>query len=254
MKKYEYTNTMDYIFDATRSGSKYSMDNGNTWKNHGEWCESVAKFHRGLDYLVNPATSYDEGSDIEELNASVKSSNASLASVYGNSKEQIINKYFENVHSTLWIFVTNVGEEIIEYHMNAEEFRTFLENWATTAVESKTHFTKVRLKKVSGIMIKWLEEQVAQKKVKTFFYKPLDKIQVFLYNKDKIKKERKRKMTQREMMIYEQIVEQEIATAEEINLVTAINGMTEETLNDIIYARTGYHTLEQYFDAEEEDF
>lgn len=61
-------------------------------------------------------------------------------------------------------------------------------------------------------------------------------------------------MTQREMMIYEQIVEQEIATTEEINLVTAINGMTEETLNDIIYARTGYHTLEQYFDAEEEDF
>ena len=33
MKKYEYTNTMNYIFDANRRGSKYSMDNGETFKN-----------------------------------------------------------------------------------------------------------------------------------------------------------------------------------------------------------------------------
>ena len=136
MKKYEYTNTMPYIFESERKGSKFSMDGGNTYKNHGEWCESVAKFHRGLEYLVNPATSYDTGSDIEEINASVKSSNASLACLYGNTKEQIIEEYFKNVHSTLWIFVTDSDEQITEYHMNAEEFREFLNEWATTAVEN----------------------------------------------------------------------------------------------------------------------
>lgn len=161
MKKYEYTNTMEYIFDNSRRGSKYSIDNGESFKNHGEFLESVAKFHRGLEYLVNPATSYDTGSDIEEMNASVKSSNASLACIYGNSKEQIIEEYFKNVHSTLWIFMIDVDEQIIEYHMNAEEFKIFLKEWANTAVESGSHLTKVRIKKVSGKMVKWLEERVA---------------------------------------------------------------------------------------------
>lgn len=160
MKRIEYTNTMSHIYNSERRGSKYSMDGGDTWKNHGEYLESVAKFHRGLEYLVNPATSYDTGSDIEEMNASVKSSNASLACIYGNTKEQIIEEYFKNVHSTLWIFMVDVDEQIIEYHMNAEEFREFLEEWATTAVESGTHLTKVRIKKVSGKMLHWLEERV----------------------------------------------------------------------------------------------
>lgn len=161
MKKCEYTNTMNYIFDNERRGSKYSMDNGNSFKNHGEFLESVAKFHRGLEYLVNPATSYDIGSDIEEMNASVKSSNASLACIYGNTKEQIIEEYFKNVHSTLWIYMVDMGEQITEYHMNAKEFKEFLNEWATTAVESGTHLTKVRIKKTSGKMVKWLEERIA---------------------------------------------------------------------------------------------
>lgn len=161
MKKYEYTNTMSYIYDGERKGSKYSMDGGITFKNHGEFLESVAKFHRGLEYLVNPATSYDTGSDIEEMDASVKSSNASLACLYGNSKEQIIEEYFKNVHSTLWLFIVDIDEQITEYHMNADEFRIFLDEWATTAVESGSHLTKVRIKKTSGKMVKWLEERVA---------------------------------------------------------------------------------------------
>ena len=89
-----------------------------------------------------------------------KSSGASLACVYGNTKEQIIEEYFENVHSILWLFVVNVDEEIIEYHMNAEEFREFLEEWATTAKESGSHLTKVRIKKTSGKMLRWLEARV----------------------------------------------------------------------------------------------
>lgn len=153
-----YTNTMPYEYDATHSGAHYLI--GGKYKNNGEFAESVAKYHRDLDYLVNPATSYDNGSDIESLNASVKSSGASLARLYGNSKEEIIKTYFANVHSTLWIYVTKVDEEITEYHMNAEEFNEFLTEWGETAKESGTHLTKVRLKKESKKMLRWLEARV----------------------------------------------------------------------------------------------
>jgi len=41
-----------------------------------------------------------------------------------------------------------------------------------------------------------------------------------------------------------------IATKEEINLVTNINGYTAKTLNDILYTRTGYRNIEQLMDEE----
>ena len=50
--------------------------------------------------------------------------------------------------------------------------------------------------------------------------------------------------------IYNFIVELEIATEQEIDLVTSIVGYNVETLNDIIYARSGYHDMEQYCDCE----
>ena len=36
-----------------------------------------------------------------------------------------------------------------------------------------------------------------------------------------------------------------IATDEEIQLVTDINGYKESTLEDILYVRTGYHNFDQ---------
>ena len=42
------------------------------------------------------------------------------------------------------------------------------------------------------------------------------------------------------------LVEYEIATEDEIRLVTDINGYNEETLNDILYARTGNRNVEQF--------
>lgn len=49
------------------------------------------------------------------------------------------------------------------------------------------------------------------------------------------------------------IVDEGIATEAELQLVTCINGYTEETLNDVIDVRTGYHTIEQYLDCNEID-
>jgi len=43
-----------------------------------------------------------------------------------------------------------------------------------------------------------------------------------------------------------QIIDYSIATDEEIELVTSLNGYTGETLDDIVYVRTGYQDLEEF--------
>ena len=48
--------------------------------------------------------------------------------------------------------------------------------------------------------------------------------------------------------IWDIILETEIATKDELILVTNINGYSIETLNDVIYARTGYRNIEQLVD------
>ena len=45
--------------------------------------------------------------------------------------------------------------------------------------------------------------------------------------------------------VWELLVDMGIATDEELQLVTSINGYTIDTLNDVIYVRTGYHDIEQ---------
>jgi hypothetical protein len=52
---------------------------------------------------------------------------------------------------------------------------------------------------------------------------------------------------------WEVFTERGIATSDEINLVTDICGCTIEAMCDILYARTGYRNLEQYFESEGEE-
>lgn len=44
---------------------------------------------------------------------------------------------------------------------------------------------------------------------------------------------------------WDYLVKNGIATENELQLITCINGYNLETLNDVIYARTGYHDLKQ---------
>lgn len=50
--------------------------------------------------------------------------------------------------------------------------------------------------------------------------------------------------------IWDKILNYNIATEEELQLVTTINGYNIEALNDIIEVRTGYHDIEQYEECE----
>lgn len=48
-----------------------------------------------------------------------------------------------------------------------------------------------------------------------------------------------------ESMLWDFIIDNNIATESELQLVTYINGWTEETMNDVIYAKIGLRNYEQ---------
>ena len=50
--------------------------------------------------------------------------------------------------------------------------------------------------------------------------------------------------------IHDFIIDFGIATEKEVSLVTSINGYNEDSLNSILYARTGYRSWSQYEDCE----
>lgn len=52
--------------------------------------------------------------------------------------------------------------------------------------------------------------------------------------------------------IWDTLVELGIATTEEIGLAVALCGTTEETLNRVLYIRTGYQNIDQFLDEEED--
>lgn len=53
--------------------------------------------------------------------------------------------------------------------------------------------------------------------------------------------------------LWDYLIEQCVATEDELQLITNINGFSVETLNDVIYARTGYRDYYQLADIEEEE-
>jgi hypothetical protein len=53
--------------------------------------------------------------------------------------------------------------------------------------------------------------------------------------------------------IWDYLLYNAVATEEELQLVTSINGYTEDTLNDVLYVRTGYRNINQEEDEDEEE-
>ena len=61
-------------------------------------------------------------------------------------------------------------------------------------------------------------------------------------------------MTQNEMMKYDQMVELEIATAEELNLArNLMSGSWNDVLDAVCFVRTGYRTWESFIENEMEE-
>lgn len=53
--------------------------------------------------------------------------------------------------------------------------------------------------------------------------------------------------------IWDIIIEHNLATTEELQLVAQINGYSKQSLDDVVYARTGYNDIAQYLDEDEDE-
>lgn len=51
--------------------------------------------------------------------------------------------------------------------------------------------------------------------------------------------------------IWDYLVNNGIATDDELQLITSINGYNIDTLNDVIYVRTGYRDIETLLEEDE---
>lgn len=61
-------------------------------------------------------------------------------------------------------------------------------------------------------------------------------------------------MTTEEMIMYDQLVDMGIATTDELNLArNLMSGEWMEVLNAVLFVRTGYRTMAQMMEAEEEE-
>ena len=47
---------------------------------------------------------------------------------------------------------------------------------------------------------------------------------------------------------WDMLIDFGIATEDELNLITSINGYNEDTLSDVLYVRTGYRDFDQFTD------
>ena len=156
MKKEVYAVNMEYTFNPAHKGANYTFDNGVHWVNNGEFCETICKSVLGFSAKKDANTPYDKGSDIEGLNASVKSSRFTLVNMrLADTFEESVTKYFQTVHSSLWIYVMIVDDEVNLYYMNKEEFNEFLHMFS-----GLNERQVIRAKATSGKMIAWLENKL----------------------------------------------------------------------------------------------
>lgn len=62
-------------------------------------------------------------------------------------------------------------------------------------------------------------------------------------------------MTNEEMHLYDYLVETDIATPNELNLARhLVSGSWQTVLETVLFVRTGYRTLQQLIEAEDEDY
>ena len=156
MKKAIYNINRPYIFDPAHKGAPYSLNDGETWTNGGELKEVLFKSCLGFNAVKDACGRYDMVDDVPKIGASVKSSKATLVNkILGYDFESVKNHYFATVHSTQWVWVSLHDEELTAYYMNAAEFESFLDAWASFDKDRKV----IRFKAESLKMLQWLDER-----------------------------------------------------------------------------------------------
>lgn len=158
MRKETYVNTLEYIYDGTRKNAKYSVDNGETWKNHGEYCEILAKKVLGYEPKKDGCTAFDKGDDIPEIKASVKSQNCGLTECKDMPKTpaEFMAEFWKRDASEQFIWVYDYAESVDLWYMDRNEFARFVNQFATW----DGYCVKYRIKTCNNKINAWLEAQI----------------------------------------------------------------------------------------------
>ena len=157
-----YITDLPWVRDPAHKGSPYLINGSTAYKNRGELCESICKYHRGIYTEVNPNTSWKNGSDIEVEFASVKSSEGGLGrgiGGYNNTASDKIKTYFKETHSKvfIWVELNEKTREVVEYQMTKKEFGAFIQKFTRTHRASNKKEITVRFRSSSKKMVAWLE-------------------------------------------------------------------------------------------------
>ena len=128
-----------------------------------EW--ALCRYYK-VERTAHDALPYDKGSDLDAAgkHISIKASAFTLMSGSlcegRDTFDGIWNLYAERVHSDTFAYVT---ADFTVYEMNIDEFKCFVYTFAHTERESEKNggALKIRLRKESGKMLKWLADKAA---------------------------------------------------------------------------------------------
>lgn len=135
-------------------------------KNEGIAREWALCRHYNVERTAHDAQPYDKASDLDAngKHISIKASAFTLMSgSLCNGIEDfdgIWNLYESHVHSDTFAYIT---ADFTVYEMNLGEFKQFVYTFARTERESEKNggAMKIRLRKESGKMLKWLADKAA---------------------------------------------------------------------------------------------
>lgn len=128
-----------------------------------EW--ALCRYYK-VERTAHDALPYDKGSDLDAAgkHISIKASAFTLMSGSlcegRDTFDGIWELYAERVHSDTFAYVT---ADFTVYEMNLDEFKCFVYTFAHTERESEKNggALKIRLRKESGKMLKWLADKAA---------------------------------------------------------------------------------------------
>lgn len=130
----------------------------------GQDAEQIAAYTYTGEIRAHDNVPFDKGSDIPELNMSVKAGKFTLASanlVKGETVEEQLEDFMGRVHSTSFAYICK--SNYTAYVMDRNEFRLFVTTFCSMTRESEKNGggMKVKCKGESKKMVKWFEERVA---------------------------------------------------------------------------------------------
>lgn len=131
------------------------------YKNNGQHAEQLADYALTGQIRKADRIAFDKGSDIPELEASVKSARFTLASTLkGETFEEQLNDYFTRTASRMVIYVSLELE--LAFLMDMEEFRAFIETFCKLQRSSSENGGKpvIRMGTETKKVKEWLLERV----------------------------------------------------------------------------------------------